>query len=180
VPETGLQVRRCGNRAPRWACIARRWLAVGALLLATGLPPFADAGTTVHKCVANGRTTYQSDPCPSGTDRKMPTVEELNAERRKRLQQAGGTPAPVPRPDTAVAPYSGRSASPSASRQDRGAPLVIPSAAAPAPGPFACDGRVYCSQMRSCAEAKFFLARCPGTRMDGDHDGIPCEAQWCH
>lgn len=44
---------------------------------------------------------------------------------------------------------------------------------------FQCDGRQYCSQMRSCAEATFFLKNCPGTQMDGDHDGIPCESQWC-
>jgi hypothetical protein len=44
---------------------------------------------------------------------------------------------------------------------------------------FSCDGRVYCSQMTSCAEAKFFLAHCPGTKMDGDGDGIPCERQFC-
>ena len=45
--------------------------------------------------------------------------------------------------------------------------------------PFKCDGRIYCSQMTSCAEATFFLKNCPGTRMDGDNDGIPCEKQWC-
>ncbi len=45
--------------------------------------------------------------------------------------------------------------------------------------PFHCDGRTYCSQMTSCAEAKYFLAHCPGVTMDGDHDGIPCETQWC-
>ncbi|SCK09032.1 cold-shock DNA-binding protein family [Variovorax sp. HW608] len=44
---------------------------------------------------------------------------------------------------------------------------------------FRCDGRTYCSQMTSCAEAKFFLKNCPGTRMDGNHDGVPCEQQWC-
>ena len=44
---------------------------------------------------------------------------------------------------------------------------------------FSCDGRVYCSQMTSCAEAKFFLNNCPNVKMDGDHDGIPCEQQWC-
>jgi cold shock CspA family protein len=42
-----------------------------------------------------------------------------------------------------------------------------------------CDGRIYCSQMTSCAEAKFFLKNCPDTRMDGDNDGVPCEQQWC-
>jgi hypothetical protein len=45
--------------------------------------------------------------------------------------------------------------------------------------PFKCDGRIYCSQMTSCAEATFFLKNCPGTKMDGNNDGIPCEKQWC-
>lgn len=40
---------------------------------------------------------------------------------------------------------------------------------------FSCDGRIYCSQMRSRAEAQFFLENCPNTRMDGDHDGLACE-----
>lgn len=44
---------------------------------------------------------------------------------------------------------------------------------------YQCDGRRYCSQMNSCEEAKYFLRNCPGTEMDGDHDGIPCESQWC-
>lgn len=53
-------------------------------------------------------------------------------------------------------------------------------AAAPMPtGSFRCDGRTHCSQMTSCAEAKFFLNNCPGTRMDGNNDGVPCEQQWC-
>jgi cold shock CspA family protein len=40
---------------------------------------------------------------------------------------------------------------------------------------FQCDGRVYCSEMHSRAEAEFFVKHCPGTKMDGDHDGVPCE-----
>lgn len=46
-------------------------------------------------------------------------------------------------------------------------------------GPFKCDGRIFCSQMTSCEEAKFFLKSCPNTKMDGNNDGIPCERQWC-
>ena len=42
-----------------------------------------------------------------------------------------------------------------------------------------CDGRVYCSQMTSCEEATWFLQHCPGVKMDGNNDGIPCEKQWC-
>ncbi|MBK6553087.1 MAG: excalibur calcium-binding domain-containing protein [Rhodocyclaceae bacterium] len=44
---------------------------------------------------------------------------------------------------------------------------------------FKCDGRTYCSQMTSCAEATYFLKNCPGVKMDGNHDGVPCEQQWC-
>lgn len=44
---------------------------------------------------------------------------------------------------------------------------------------FQCDGRKYCSQMTSCAEATYFLKNCPGVKMDGNGDGVPCEKQWC-
>ncbi len=46
--------------------------------------------------------------------------------------------------------------------------------------PFRCDGRTHCSQMTSCVEARYFLKHCPGTQMDGDGDGEPCEQQWCY
>lgn len=44
---------------------------------------------------------------------------------------------------------------------------------------FRCDGRTHCSQMTSCAEATYFLQNCPGVKMDGNGDGVPCEQQWC-
>jgi hypothetical protein len=54
------------------------------------------------------------------------------------------------------------------------------SMASPVPAPsFQCDGRTHCTQMGSCDEATFFLQNCPGTKMDGDRDGIPCERQHC-
>lgn len=49
-----------------------------------------------------------------------------------------------------------------------------------APASFHCDGRTHCSQMTSCAEAEFFLRNCPNVQMDGNHDGEPCEQQWCN
>lgn len=55
-------------------------------------------------------------------------------------------------------------------------PQSAPSVAAS----FRCDGRTHCSQMTSCAEATFFLRSCPGVKMDGNNDGIPCERQWCN
>jgi len=55
----------------------------------------------------------------------------------------------------------------------------VEAAEAPVQPQFHCDGRVYCSQMTSCDEAMFFLENCPGVKMDGEGDGIPCERQWC-
>lgn len=44
---------------------------------------------------------------------------------------------------------------------------------------YVCDGRTRCNQMHSCAEATWFLNHCPGVQMDGNHDGVACEQQWC-
>jgi hypothetical protein len=103
-----------------------------------------------NKCVVNGTVTYQQGPCPSDQVRKPPTIQELNAEEKKRRAAAA------------------------AATPERVAP-----AAPNVSGSFNCDGRRYCSQMKSCAEAKYFLANCPGVKMDGDRNGIPCEQQWC-
>ena len=48
------------------------------------------------------------------------------------------------------------------------------------PQQFHCEGKTRCPEMTSCDEAKFYLNNCPGTQMDGDGDGIPCERQWCN
>lgn len=45
---------------------------------------------------------------------------------------------------------------------------------------YTCRGKTHCSQMTSCEEAKFYIRNCPGTKMDGDGDGVPCEKQWCN
>lgn len=119
----------------------------------------AAAASGVHaapanKCVINGSVTYQQSPCPSTQPRKDPTLEELNAaERARRAAAASSAAAETPRTASS-------------------APAAVSSS-------FRCDGRKYCSQMSSCTEAKYFLANCPGVKMDGDNDGIPCEEQWC-
>ena len=132
------------------------------------------AATPINKCVVNGSVTFQRDPCPSNAARKSPTVDQLNAERKKRADAAASAPA---RQTTqgAIGSAAGQGAYP-----DPG-PQVVPSVNTrpQSNGAFRCDGRKYCSQMTSCAEANFFLANCPGVKMDGDRDGIPCEEQWC-
>jgi hypothetical protein len=45
---------------------------------------------------------------------------------------------------------------------------------------FKCDGRIYCSQMTSCEETRFFLQHC-STKLDrSDNAGVDCEKQWCN
>ena len=63
------------------------------------------------------------------------------------------------------------------------APQAIADTAPRSPAPVAsykCDGRTHCSHMTSCEEATWFLRNCPGTKMDGNNDGVPCERQWCN
>ena len=104
-----------------------------------------------NKCMVGGKVTYQQGPCPSDEVRKPPpTIQELNAAEKKRRAEAASAPPTIAAPAT---------------------PTVSSG--------FSCDGRKYCSQMKSCAEAKYFLANCPGVKMDGDKNGVPCEQQWC-
>jgi hypothetical protein len=134
----------------------------------------ASAATPINKCVINGSVTFQSDPCPSNEARKAPTVDQLNAEQKKRAEAAASAPARQTN-QGAIGTTTRQGAYP-----DPG-PQVVPSVNTrpQSNGTFRCDGRTYCSQMTSCAESKFFLANCPGVKMDGDSDGIPCEEQWC-
>jgi endonuclease YncB( thermonuclease family) len=39
-----------------------------------------------------------------------------------------------------------------------------------------CGAKRTCKQMQDCAEARFYLDTCGLTRLDGDGDGVPCEA----
>src|SRR5687768_10153243 len=48
-----------------------------------------------------------------------------------------------------------------------------PDAAAPN---LVCGAKRYCADMASCDEARFFLTTCGLSRLDGDDDGVPCEA----
>jgi micrococcal nuclease len=89
---------------------------------------------------------------------------------------SGGLPAGAP--DASPA----RPAPSRAGTASTTAPVAAPTTRAPAAASssFRCDGRIHCSQMTSCAEATYFLQHCPGTRMDGNNDGVPCERQWCN
>ncbi len=44
------------------------------------------------------------------------------------------------------------------------------------PEAFTCGTKTYCREMVSCKEARFYLRSCGLSRLDGDNDGMPCEA----
>jgi hypothetical protein len=145
---------------------------IAGLLLAVCVTA-AGAVTPVHKCVVEGASvSYQRDPCPSGQPRQAPTLEQLNRQQAeaKKKQREAATAAAAAAATTGSAANGGRARDPLAS------PTPAPLKSA---GGFKCDSRKHCSQMRSCAEAKYFLANCPGVKLDGDRNGIPCEQQWC-
>lgn len=69
-------------------------------------------------------------------------------------------------PEPPVPPWEWRSGT-----HEPGAALpAVPEAAG-----FVCGRKRYCREMRSCAEARFYLAECGLRRLDGDGDGVPCE-----
>ncbi len=43
-----------------------------------------------------------------------------------------------------------------------------------------CAGKVHCSEMDSCEEARYYLHHCSGVKIDGDGDGMPCEQRCGH
>jgi hypothetical protein len=126
---------------------------VAILIALAGLGTTASAVSAAqsNKCIVNGTVAYLQGPCPSEQVRKTPTVAELNAAENVKRGSAGSAAAAKSATSPSMAVNVG----------------------------FKCDGRKYCSQMTSCAEATYFLSNCAGVKMDGDGNGIPCEKQWC-
>jgi Excalibur calcium-binding domain len=79
--------------------------------------------------------------------------------------------------EAAKAPAAAATKAPAAAAAEA-TPSAVKVAAASAAA-YRCDQRTYCSQMTSCDEATWFLKNCPGVKMDGNRDGVPCEQQWC-
>ena len=92
-----------------------------------------------------------------------PAAQPLSLEERAAKAQGTTLPPQVPR---------------SSPRLVADQPVERADSAAPS-APYHCDGRTRCPEMHSCEEATWFLRNCPGMKMDGDHDGAPCEDQWC-
>ncbi len=162
-PRDSLQqnaAQHSGNMNP----LLLRTAVILALLISAGE---TRTSSQVFKCVINGSVTFQNSPCPVDKPVRPPTKDELNAERKKRLAESAAAAASAPR----AASQGATSVPANQAASGDQAPSREPA--------FRCDGSQHCSQMRSCAEAKYFLANCPGVKMDGNRDGTPCEQQWC-
>ncbi|MBY0411322.1 MAG: excalibur calcium-binding domain-containing protein [Burkholderiaceae bacterium] len=153
-------------------------LQIAVVIFTTALSTGAIA--QVYKCVSNGSTTYQNTPCPAIEQREQPSVEQLNLERKKKLAQSSEAPINSSASAVQAAPAEQKNIKAPVTETSRtnryDQPYKNPQLQSQR---FSCDRRKYCSQMTSCAEAKYFLSNCPGVNMDGNKDGIPCEQQWC-
>ncbi len=118
-------------------------------------------------------------PVPARTHAQAYTRDRTRPSRKSR----GAVPVIVVLAvGSALGWYFGRPDVPPAAPEAISSPALAPSSAPsivyPQPA-YRCDGRSRCPEMTSCEEAKWFLHHCAGTLSDGDHDGEPCEDQWC-
>src|SRR5688572_8126375 len=107
-----------------------------------------------------------------GYTRYQQHTQRQRMEAPKPATQIGDTPKPATRIGDTPKPVTRIGNTPKPATR-------IGDTSKPAQAQYRCDGRTHCSQMTSCSEAMYFLKNCPGTQMDGDNDGIPCELQWC-
>jgi len=135
--------------------MSRKGIAIFVALLIAAVGAF---GYYCYQLVERQTASLQSAPAASRTTPE-PQASASVAPSRKR---APSTVSATPALREVVASEPSTTAEPQPYKQ------------------FQCDGRTRCAQMTSCDEAKFFNANCPGARMDGDKDGIPCEQQWCN
>jgi hypothetical protein len=125
---------------------------------------------TVRRCTDGTTIAYRDTPCPTGQNANLVSRGTVTFLKENRAKQEPS------------------SASASLSRERmlkddrRGRDQMASSSARASDGSafFRCDGRTHCSQMHSCEEATYFMKNCPGVKMDGNNDGIPCEKQWCN
>ena len=71
-----------------------------------------------------------------------------------------------------MAPWDWRHRGKAPAKVAQAKPAPAPAAA---PGQFSCTTKRICRQIGSCGEAQFYLTQCGQTRLDSDHDGVPCE-----
>ena len=151
-----MQRKETHTRAPSEYQPSRRAVTIFVALLAIAAGAFA---YYCYRFVERQTVAQQSAPViPITMPEPEPSSSATASNKRASQAYAPSAEITTPEPQEIVA------------SQPLSTPLSVQ---------YRCDGRTRCSQMTSCDEAKFFLRTCPGTQMDGDSDGIPCEQQWC-
>jgi endonuclease YncB( thermonuclease family) len=54
--------------------------------------------------------------------------------------------------------------------------VAAPTKTSALPSPAGCGQKHFCREMTSCEEAMFYLKKCGVSSLDGNGDGVPCEA----
>ena len=54
--------------------------------------------------------------------------------------------------------------------------MVNPESVSSVPAQVDCQAKRYCTQMKTCAEARAYLTQCNIQSLDRDKDGVPCKA----
>ena len=116
-----------------------------------GIPSPAPAGQkSVYKCKdAHGRVSYTDTPCAGGEATVITVKDEPKSVTKTVVQTA--------------------------KKAVKDLDIPMPSGSAD----FKCDGRKFCSQMKSCDEAIYFMEHCHGMESDGVLDGVPCGTSVC-
>lgn len=140
-----------------WRDIPDLWLAENA----RPDPESRNSGSACFDGVDNDFDRLVDDEDP-GCNSFPPAMHPLPPHRI--IAKAGDTP-----PRTHVLyPEQAKGVSPN--------PLLVADSQCSATDGFQCGAKRYCGEMKSCAEARFFLTHCGLTRLDGNNDGVPCEA----
>jgi endonuclease YncB( thermonuclease family) len=99
-----------------------------------------------------------------------PSLLQVEEEARQAKVGLWSDPNPMP-------PWEYRHGGKNGSSANLALPKAVPSAR---PAGSSCGGKRSCKEMASCEEARFYLAQCGLSRLDGDGDGIPCESLCGH
>jgi endonuclease YncB( thermonuclease family) len=106
-----------------------------------------------------------------------PVLYELEAEARAARRGLWGLPEAQQVPPWEWRHPSGGAADyPSGGEKPPAHSPLNPEGALQSRSGFTCAGKHACREMANCAEARFYLEHCGVTRLDGDRDGVPCEA----
>jgi endonuclease YncB( thermonuclease family) len=105
-----------------------------------------------------------------------PVLYKLEAEARAARRGLWSLPEAQQVPPWEWRHPSRGGGSPSGGERSPAQSGLSPESAQPNLGDFTCAGKRVCREMASCAEARFYLEQCGVTRLDGDSDGVPCEA----